>query len=61
MTEEQKQVLRQIARLINRLLVEDNELRSKYRYKVIEEHPELFDREFLREYYMLRAIEEDNK
>lgn len=53
--------LREIARIATSLIVRANRVRAKYHDKVIEEHPELYSRDFLKEYYMLRAFEEEQQ
>lgn len=58
---EEIEELREIARLATGLIVRANRVRAKYHDKVIEEHPELFSRAFLKEYYMLRALEAERE
>lgn len=55
---EEIEELRKICRIATNLIVHTNRIRAKYHDKVIQEHPELYSRDFLKEYYMLRAFEE---
>lgn len=55
---EEIEELREICRIATNLIVHANRIRAKYYDKVIQEHPELYSRDFLKEYYMLRAFEE---
>ena len=55
---EEIEELREICRIANNLIVRANRIRAKYHDKVIQEHPELYSRDFLKEYYLLRAMED---
>lgn len=50
-TEEELEDVRHIVRLCTKLLVASNKTKSKLLDRFIDEHPDLYSQEFLREHY----------
>lgn len=58
LTKEEIQMICDASFILNHLIIKHNKIRAKYLDKTIENHPELFDSDFVKEHYMLKYAEE---